>query len=315
METWLISNLNPSTRARIRALRATSTPPRSSRGSGSVKPSAFALLTTTEKGSPSCSADITNPRVPLSEPAILVTRSADATTRCRLAMAGRPAPTVDSSRTRGPDRPSHASIDAVTGFLLANTARMSVVAVADSSAGSVASVAVQSTTMAPAAGPVPSTTSRRNSLADTSAGRASQATPEPLAVASLPPRSLCAIRADSASSLTSAPPSAGRTTPDESQTASALSRRPYRSACSARDRTMVRRSSAPTPPTPSSTKGTERCGAICGVSHEAMSRADALSAHAQSTSASSAAARMGRSPGRAGFPHLAGVVGAKPRFG
>eukprot|EP00900_Chrysochromulina_parva_P019130 jgi/Chrpa1/27218/Chrysochromulina_OHIO_Genome00010383-RA len=148
----------PNIRARMSALRATSTPPRSSRGSGSVYPSSLALLTTSENGRPSCKPDITYPSVPEKEPEMRETGSAAPTTRPSAAITGSPAPTVASYRKRAALRGASASFEnsdigrSATGFLFDSTARTSGTPSPPahmSRAGTVASVPVQSTRMQP----------------------------------------------------------------------------------------------------------------------------------------------------------------------
>jgi hypothetical protein len=64
----LISSDQPLTRARIRALRATSMPLRSSRGSGSVYPRSYASSTRSLNFFPSSRPDVIKPSAPLNVP-------------------------------------------------------------------------------------------------------------------------------------------------------------------------------------------------------------------------------------------------------
>ena len=78
------------------ALRATSMPLRSSRGSGSVYPSARAARTAAEKDISSCRQWQRVPSVPLKQPAMRCTSSPVSSSVRSVAMMGSPAPTVAS---------------------------------------------------------------------------------------------------------------------------------------------------------------------------------------------------------------------------
>ena len=190
------------------------------------------------------------------------TWSLAATTRERAAMTGRPAPTVDSYRTRlGPlgVSTSRENVDMsdANGFLLADTAPPRPSA-ARSSAGTVASVAVQSTTMAlEALADTLSTIESRKSDEDASPLLASVATPA-VSDSFLPP-AFCAMSAAISASVRPDPaPTAEPMASDESATAIASKRMPKRSSCSFLAPTIASSRAAPTPPDPKRTKGTER---------------------------------------------------------
>ena len=96
----MLSIFKPTRRARITSFRATSTPLRSSLGSGSVKPASFALRTSELHfpPAPCVRAKLLNRKliVPDNTPSILVISSPVATRSLRVEMIGRPAPTEDS---------------------------------------------------------------------------------------------------------------------------------------------------------------------------------------------------------------------------
>mmetsp|Transcript_14269 Transcript_14269/g.36981 ORF Transcript_14269/g.36981 Transcript_14269/m.36981 type:complete len:246 (-) Transcript_14269:112-849(-) len=223
-DTSAISSRHPMPRAMMSALRATSTPPRSSRGSGSVYPRPLASSTISEKGRPCCSPVITYPSVPEKVPATRETGSCAALSRCSAAITGSPAPTVDSWRTRCmwragvPTRASYVACVPEKGFLFAHTTRLPL-SRARLSAGTVSSVAVQSTMIVSA--PRLFTRLRRKSAADWPDSRATTSV-EFISLNRLP-SSLAFIASRSFASESDGATRA----PDESATRHALSHRPY----------------------------------------------------------------------------------------
>mmetsp|Transcript_14474 Transcript_14474/g.25944 ORF Transcript_14474/g.25944 Transcript_14474/m.25944 type:complete len:275 (-) Transcript_14474:168-992(-) len=86
-------------RPRIMAFRATSVPDKSSRGSGSVKPSDLASATISLNLPPSSSALRIKPRVPLSWPSTFTSSSPESKSLSAVHITGRPAPQVASRPT------------------------------------------------------------------------------------------------------------------------------------------------------------------------------------------------------------------------
>ncbi|MNL56814.1 hypothetical protein D3C87_1803340 [compost metagenome] len=86
----------PASRARIKSLRATSMPLRSSRGSGSVKPLPRAILVASEKAIPSSSLPKIKESDPDRTPSKARSLSPALMRFCRFSMTGRPAPTLVS---------------------------------------------------------------------------------------------------------------------------------------------------------------------------------------------------------------------------
>ena len=191
--------------------------------------------------------------------------------RCIAATTGTPAHTVDSKRTRPgargpPPRRLKTSSDDANGFLFAEAARSVEPGSAHcSSAGIVASVAVQSTRMQPGwSAPARAATDARKSAELCSDGRAATSSGGDESSASLPPPALYSISRSSAASDNS-PEEPGRSTPDESHAPTAVNRSPYRSQCSARPVRTARSSAEPTPPAPKRTKGTLRILSLEGM--------------------------------------------------
>mmetsp|Transcript_4917 Transcript_4917/g.17174 ORF Transcript_4917/g.17174 Transcript_4917/m.17174 type:complete len:318 (-) Transcript_4917:202-1155(-) len=231
-----ISSLAPVALARMSALRATSVPPRSSLGSGSVYPASFASLTTSLKVLPASRPLMTKPSVPLKAPATRLMASPARTSLRTAAFTGVPAPTVLSTRTRlgSAMSASYSAIGPVSGFLFAS-ATPAPPATADARSVPV-SAAEQSANMAHGTRPERTSPSTRSS--PWSRGRTdapSAARGEPVALAAERARRAARVNAGEAGSE-------GRATEELSATAATATSLSRRSA-----RSMNAR---PTPPHP-----------------------------------------------------------------